>query len=328
MTEQVIGRPVRLSAREIWAGGTRELISWFADHPVALGDVLDLSLTTLAQPTKDVARAADLIGEDVDGRLVVIEVSLSRSNNSGLGRLMSHVSALGAETAVWVADDFAAEHIGAFAWLNRSGVARFYLVQIQAFRAPSGAVSHVLTRVLGPSRLVQAAEQERRSIVERSELRRAFFDQLNSREGGTASATRGESSVIHRLTRLAGVTYNFVVEDYQSGAEVRIAGSGERQEYASAIFERLVAQRDEIEAALAPDALLWESLGPGHFRIALMIPGGFASAETDWDEIQLQLVEAMGRLRRAFKHVLRSLAKSQSQTRAPTALQRQSRQSN
>jgi len=312
VAEQVIGRPMRVSAREIWLGGTHELIDWFTRHPDALNDALDCSITTLVRPVSAGPRSADLIGEDSEGGIVVAEICLTKSNNAGLGRLLTYSSALGATTVIWVAEEFSAEHIGAVAWLNRCSMTRFFLLQVHGLRGIDGTVSHLVNRILGPSRLIRIAESERRTLVDRSEERRRFFALLAGHESAPVMvpAVRGATSVIHRLTRLAGVTYNFVVEPLESGVEIRIAGPGDRQAEANHIFNSLLALREDLEQAIAPDPLLWESLGSGHFRIALMIPGGFESPEAQWDEIHVHLVESMARLRQAFKRYLHNLARS------------------
>jgi hypothetical protein len=310
VTQQVIGRPLRISARDVWGSGSQELVDWFVDHPSALNDVLDLPFVTVQRGRVNSAYAVDLLAEDVQGHPAVVEVSLGRSSSAGLGRLITYASALQAGTAVWIVEDVAAEHVGAVGWLNRSGITKFYLIQVQCFKGPDGTASHLLTRILGPSNLVRSAESERRNLMERSDLRLAFFEHLASQNYAPVMvpATKGSTSVIHRLTRLAGVTYNFVVEPYESGAEIRIVGARERRSDAARIFQALLARRSELEAGLVPDALLWESFGSGHFRIAVMTAGGYASPDGEWDEIQLQLVELMHKMRAIFKKHLHSLA--------------------
>ncbi len=310
MTQQVIGRPLRVSAREVWRGGSQELIDWFANHPSALNDLLDLPFVSVQRGRVNSSYAVDLIAEDAEGRLAVVEVGLGRSGNAGLGRLITYASVLQAGTAVWIVEDVTAEHVEAVGWLNRSGIANLYLVQVQCFKGSDGTATHLLTRILGPSKLVRSAESERRSLMDHSELRLAFFDHLGSQSYAPVMVpgTKGATSVIHRLTRLPGVTYNFLAEPNECGAEIRIAGTRDRRGEANRIFQTLLERRSELETGLAPDVLLWESFGSGHFRIAVMMPGGYASADGDWDEIQLQLVELMRRMRVNFKKHLHSLA--------------------
>ncbi|WP_276940949.1 hypothetical protein [Ferrimicrobium acidiphilum] len=310
MTQQVIGRPLRVSAREVWRGGSQELIDWFVDHPSALNDMLDLPFVSVQRGRVNSSYAVDLLAEDAEGRPAVIEVSLSRSGNAGLGRLITYASVLQAGTAVWIVEDITAEHVSAVGWLNRSGIANFYLIQVQCLKGSDGTATHLLTRILGPSNLIRSAESERRSLMDHSDLRLAFFEHLGSQSYAPVMvpATKGSASVVHRLTRLPGVTYNFLVEPYECGAEIRIIGTRERRNEANRIFQALLARRGELEAGLVPDVLLWESLNPGNFRIAVMMPGGYASPDGEWDEIQLQLVELMRRMRMNFKKHLHSLA--------------------
>lgn len=310
MTQQVIGRPLRVSAREVWGSGTQELVDWFSTHLSALNDVLDVPFVTVQRGRPNSAYAVDLLAEDAHGQTAVVEVSLGRSSSTGLGRLVTYISALQAETAVWIVEDVAPEHVGAVGWLNRSGIGKFYLVQVQCFRGVDGTTSHLLTRILGPSNLVRSAESDRRSLRDHSDLRHAFFEHFAAQNYAPVMmpASSGTTSVIHRLTRLPGVTYNFVVEPYESGVEIRISGDGDRRSEATRIFKALLARRSELEVGMMPDTILWESLDSGHFRIAVMTAGGYASPDGEWDEIQLQLVELMHRMRSTFKKHLHSLS--------------------
>ncbi|MGC9154861.1 MAG: DUF4268 domain-containing protein [Ferrimicrobium sp.] len=309
MAQQVIGRPVRVPTREVWTGGSQELVTWLLEHPSVINDALDLELSTLTRGRRGAAITPDLLAEDPGGGLCVLEVALGRAGSTGLGRLVTYVSALQAQMAVWIVEEIAAEHVAAVNWLNRSGVAKFFLLQMHCFRGVEGTITYLVTRVVGPSPLVRSAESERRRMTERSELRLSFFDRLSAQANAPVmvSPMRGMTSVTHRLTRLAGVTYNFVADATECGAEVRIVGVGERQREALVIYQVLLKQRDAIEAALYPDALVWESLGSGHYRIASMITGGYDAPESDWDEIHIQLMDVMGRLRGVFKKYLHNL---------------------
>ncbi|WP_298208429.1 DUF4268 domain-containing protein [Ferrimicrobium sp.] len=300
---------MRVSAREVWTGGSQELITWLIDHPSTLNDALAMEFSTISRGREASVMAPDLLAEDMAGGLCVLEVALGRAGSTGLGRLITCASALQAERAVWIVEEIAAEHVGAMNWLNRSGIAKFYLLQMQCFKGPEGTITYLLTPVLGPSPLVRSAESDRRRMVERSELRLSFFDRLAAQNNAPVmvAPVRGMTSVTHRLTKLAGVTYNFVVDAKECGAEVRIVGVGERQRDALAVYQVLFEQRQSIEAALSPEVLVWESLGSGHFRIASMIPGGYESPETEWDEMQALLMELMGRLRAVFKKYLHKL---------------------
>ncbi|WP_298346289.1 DUF4268 domain-containing protein [Ferrimicrobium sp.] len=309
MAQQVIGRPVRVPTREVWTGGSQELVTWLLEHPSVINDALDLELSTVTRGRRGAAITPDLLAEDPGGGLCVLEVALGRAGSTGLGRLVTYVSALQAQMAVWIVEEIAAEHVAAVNWLNRSGVAKFFLLQMHCFKGVEGTITYLVTRVVGPSPLVRSAESERRRMTERSDLRLSFFDRLSAQANAPVmvSPMRGMTSVTHRLTRLAGVTYNFVADATECGAEVRIVGVGERQREALVIYQVLLKQRDAIEAALYPDALVWESLGSGHYRIASMITGGYDAPESDWDEIQIQLMDVMGRLRGVFKKYLHNL---------------------
>ncbi len=46
----------------------------------------------------------------------------------------SHLTVLGAKTAIWIVSDPRPEHVAAIAWLNEAGSAQFYMVKVEAVK--------------------------------------------------------------------------------------------------------------------------------------------------------------------------------------------------
>lgn len=67
-----------------------------------------------------------------DGRTVIIECQLDRSDNGHFGQIMAYASGVDADVLVWIAADFRDKHREAFDWINmKTGPAcEFYAVKV------------------------------------------------------------------------------------------------------------------------------------------------------------------------------------------------------
>lgn len=91
---------------------------WLAENLDVLADELGLVLTTLATEVPVGNFYLDIQAETDDGRPVIVENQLARTDHSHLGQLLVYASGLEAAVVVWVAPDFRDEHRRALDWLN------------------------------------------------------------------------------------------------------------------------------------------------------------------------------------------------------------------
>ena len=97
---------------------------------------------------------------------------------------------------------------------------------------------------------------------------------------------------------LSGVGFCYSVKQHESYVELRIDRNSTHEN--KDVFDRLCASRDEIELSFG-GRLNWDRLdGFQHSRIGVVVPGGYADAESQWHPIHMQLVDSMTRLKRAF----------------------------
>src|SRR5690625_7355128 len=75
--------------------------------------------------------SVDILAEDESGKIVIIENQLEKSNHDHLGKLITYLSAVGADCAIWIVSEPRSEHVKAVAWLNESTSTDFYLIKIE-----------------------------------------------------------------------------------------------------------------------------------------------------------------------------------------------------
>lgn len=128
-----LGRLQRVAdPRQVWAMEAGDFTPWLAENLDVLADELGLVLTLTGTEVPVGSFYLDVQAETDDGRAVIVENQLARTDHGHLGQLLVYASGLEAAVVVWVAPDFRDEHRRAVDWLNErtdSGV-DFFGVQI------------------------------------------------------------------------------------------------------------------------------------------------------------------------------------------------------
>jgi hypothetical protein len=254
-----IGRLERVALREVWPYEALDFTRWLEENADSLADVLDFTPTNIERERAAGSFSVDLVAEDDDGRAVVIENQLERSDHDHLGKLITYLTAFDAARAVWIVAQPRPEHVSAIAWLNESSSASFYLVKVEAVRIGISEPAPLLTLIVGPSlesRQVGASKQER---AERHDFRQAFWAALLER---AKPRTRLHSTIspstdgwISASTGRSGVHLVYTVRKDDAGVHLYLEGPDAAVNHA--LFEQLQAHRSEIDAAFG-SPLEWD----------------------------------------------------------------------
>ena len=102
----------------MWPHEALDFTVWLQDNLAVLNEHLETPLANAEREQAAGAFSVDLVAEDDDGRAVVIENQLERSNHDHLGKLLTYLAAYEASTAIWIVAEPRAEHVKAVAWLS------------------------------------------------------------------------------------------------------------------------------------------------------------------------------------------------------------------
>ena len=160
---------------------------------------------------------------------------------------------------------------------------------------------------------VQLREKEqvgRKKRAERYDVRLKFWEGLvaiaRNKHTRHANIKPGAYHWLGASSGIRGLGYNYVIVQEYGIAELYI-DRGDAIEN-KRIFDRLLAGKDEIEKAFG-GTLAWERLDTKRVcRIKHVIErGGYRSPESQWPELQAEMVETMTKLEAALKPGLESL---------------------
>ena len=257
----------QLDVRTCWEHEALDFTPWLAkqENLNLLGAELGLRLEFVEREKQVGSMYLDILAKECDtGALVAIENQLEETDLGHLGQLLTYATGLDARVAIWVAPAFYHEYAQALHKLNQwtGDDVRFYGVKIELVRKDGGEPEprfrtvvypgewH-LDRTLAPyakSAVWQQHDDFFRPLI--AELRRARF---------ADSATQYFDYTGRVLPSGLDDGIGYAVLFWKDGAWVTLNICMEDKDETKRIFDRLYADRAEIEASLGavPDAE-WE----------------------------------------------------------------------
>ncbi|MXY67969.1 MAG: DUF4268 domain-containing protein [Acidobacteriia bacterium] len=304
-----IGRIQRVKLREVWGHEALDFTTWLEENIDVLADATGLQLSAVEREQSVGAFSVDLIAQDQDGRAVVIENQLKKSDHDHLGKLLTYLVGLQAPQAVWIVADPRPEHVRVIAWLNESSSADFYLLKLEAIQIGNSERAPLLTQIVGPSEETRAIGETKTILVERQRLRLRFFEGLLEHAKSKTQLHANISPSIHGWvgagSGIAGLTFNYVIREREARVELYIdTPDGEKNQ---SIFETFSAKKEQIEVAFS-GPLEWDTKeGRRACRIQKTFATGGYRDEDKWEAVYAVLAEGMVKLESAFRTHLKRI---------------------
>ena len=307
--EEAIGRIQRVGLRAVWSHEALNFTTWLEENVDVLAEATGLRLSGAEREQSAGDFSVDLIAEDEDGRAVVIENQLEKSDHDHLGKLLTYLVGIQARQAVWIVADPRPEHVAVINWLNESSSADFYLLKLEAIRIGDSEPAPLLTQIVGPSEETREVGRKKEEMAERERLRYRFFEGLlghaKSRTQLHSNISPTKNSWVAAGAGIAGVGFNYVVRQRDARVELYIdTRNGDENQR---IFKTLFEKKDSIESACS-FALEWDTKeGRRACRIQRTYDTGGYRDEDDWEAVYEELAEGMAKLESALKPHLKRL---------------------
>ena len=312
MKKANIGKLERVDLRKVWEHEARDFTQWLEENIDVLNTALDLNLVSVDREQASGDFNIDLVAEDEGGGKVIIENQLEKSNHDHLGKLITYLAGIGAQSAIWIVADPRPEHVAAVAWLNENCNTAFYMVKVEAVQIGESPAAALFTRVMSPSEDTIAIGQTKKIMVERDALRKRWWTTLIERSARITKLhshiSPGQHAWISTSSGIRGLSLNYVVFQEMCAVELYIdRGKGAEKENIL-IYEQLLAKRVQIDGRFG-EPLSWEPLKS---RRACRIRhtqsgGGYRSPETEWPSVQDITIRDMERLEKVLRPYLNEL---------------------
>lgn len=314
--EKEIGKIKKVPLRELWRKEDRDFTRWLEKNIEYLNDILDFDLSILTREKKIGPFKVDLFAEDDLGGKVIIENQLKKTDHEHLGKIITYLTNIEANTAIWITSKPIDEHIKAIEWLNEitPDNISFYLVKVEAIKIGSQPlVAPLFTVVKGPTRESKQLGTEKKEYAERHILRKEFWAQLLEKAREKTDLHSNVSPNIYSWIATgagkAGIVYSYVVTYKYVACEIYLDRGKEFEEpnINKIRFDQLYRDKDEIEKEFGA-RLNWDRLDNRRAcRISIKFKGIGLKDKDKWDDLQNKMVDAMVRLEKAFRKHIRQL---------------------
>lgn len=299
----MIGRIERVGLRELWQHEAHDFSRWLEENVDVLAEATGLQLTGAEREQSVGTFSVDLTAEDENGRHVVIENQLEKSDHDHLGKLLTYLVGVEARAAIWIVSDPRPEHVGVVTWLNESSSADFYLLKLEAIRIGDSEPAALLTQIVGPSEEALIAGAKKKQMAERERQRYRFFEGLlehaKKKTQLHANIRPSKQGWVAAGSGIGGVAFNYVVRQRDARVELYIdTPDGDRNQR---IFKALSLEKEVIEGAFG-FPLVWDTKeGRRACRIQKTFATGGYLNEDRWDAVHEELAEAMVKLESAVR---------------------------
>jgi len=115
-----LGQIEQIDIRTQWQDEARDFTPWLAKESniQILADEIGIDLELEDTEVYIGSYKADIVAKDSEGRTVIIENQLTKTDHKHLGQLITYASGVGAGLIIWICKEVTDEHRQAIDWLN------------------------------------------------------------------------------------------------------------------------------------------------------------------------------------------------------------------
>ncbi len=310
-----IGKLKKVPLREIWKNEAKDFTAWLSENVDTLNEALETNLSIVGKERAVGDFSLDIMAEDLDGRRVIIENQLEKTDHDHLGKIVTYLSNLEAKTAIWISSKPRDEHIKAVNWLNEFTPedVSFYLISVEAVKIGDSAPAPLFTVVAEPSEMTKEIGREKKEYAERHHLRKEFWSSLLEKAKEKTNLHSNVSPGIYHWVGAGagrgGIGFNYVITNDYVASEIYLDRGKNHPTLNKERFDQLYKYKKAIEKSFG-GKLLWERLDKKRAsRIVVRFKGYGLKNKEQWAEAQNKMIDSMVRMEKAFKPYIEKLSK-------------------
>jgi len=172
-----IGKIERVNLRSIWKHEAADFSKWLAANIDYLNEIIDLDISVESIEEKVGPYRVDIFGESGDGRKIIIENQLEKTDHTHLGQLITYLVNLDVKIAIWITSNPIDEHQAVIEWLNEitPDDLSFYLIKIEGIKVKGQeSVAPLFAVMEGPTEERKKIGAEKKEFALRHAVRMKF----------------------------------------------------------------------------------------------------------------------------------------------------------
>ena len=294
-----------------WTNEASEFTPWLAEEEnlSKLGSELGLELELENTEVSVGPYSADILAKDIsNGKYVVIENQLEKTDHDHLGKAITYASVLDATAIVWIASDFTDEHKKALDWLNdhTSEEISFYGVIIELWQIDESKPAirfNVVSKPVYIARQIKVPD----NLTETRKLQLEFWTKFRDRlakckEIPNVQTPRPQYWYDVSLGK-AGINLSNIANTYDNKIGVRVYISNRIADIA---LPQLIEKKQIIEDEIG-EKLVWDPHPQNRDKvIGLYLDANIAQKE-NWDDYLNWLVDTTIKFKITFSRIIKQL---------------------
>lgn len=293
---QRLGKLESVDIRLLWQNEERDFTPWLAKDAniQLLADEIGVDLEVEDIEVFIGSYKADIVAQDSEGRKVIIENQLSKTDHKHLGQLITYASGLGARLVIWVCTEVTDEHRQAVDWLNEVSTAdvAFFACEIELFKIGDSLPAPSFKIVSSPNDWSKAVRStpDIDSLSPTKKLHLEFWNGFKEFATNSGTSLRLRTPRPQHWYPIAVGRSKFSVnlttntQTRKVGCELYIRGKNAKKAYS--LLEKA---REDIDRELGE--LSWQELPEGQDCRIIKYRTGNTKNNKDWPEIHQWLME-------------------------------------
>lgn len=291
-----LGKIEKLVVRDQWPNEASDFTPWLAkeENIQLLSEEINLDLEVENIEVFIGSYKADIVAKDSEGRTVIIENQLEKTNHKHLGQIITYASGVGAKILIWICSEVTDEHRQAINWLNEVTIPdiAFFACEIELWKIGDSMPAPRFNVKASPNDWAKVAKNPS-SSSNLSETKKSHLDFWN----GFKEFMDSEGTDLRMRTPNPRHWYSIAVGRSQFNislttntqsnvvcSEIYIRGSNAKK-----AFAMLMQEKEEIEKQLGE--LDWQELPDGQDCRIKKVTNGCTKNRDEWPTLHVWLKE-------------------------------------
>ena len=171
-----------VNLRDVWPNEAHDFTPWLADNLERLSEVAGIPMESGSTEVAVGPFSADILARNSrDNSPVLIENQYGSTDHDHLGKILTYLAGLEAQTVIWISESFNDAHLSAVRWLNEhtTGQFSFFAIRLRVLQiadSPMVPVFEVIERPSDWDRQVRASTKgEDSHLNETRQFRHDFW---------------------------------------------------------------------------------------------------------------------------------------------------------